>query len=251
VIDFFKPLGVHRVVDGNVKPDQVWVNTIAACDGTDIRRVILTGPPGSGKGSQAPRMVDRFGLKHLSTGDMLRAAVAEGTPLGKEAGPIMKSGGLVSDDLINGIVFETLSKPETACGFILDGYPRTVGQAEALNKFLSSRGERITDLVALNVPDEVLDERITGRRIHKSSGRSYHVKFNPPKVDGKDDVTGEDLIQRKDDTSEALKKRLGKYYDETKPVIGVFEPKGIVRNVNANQAFEKVWGEVLDAMTGQ
>jgi len=181
--------------------------------------VILTGPPGSGKGSQAPKMVEQYGLKHLSTGDMLRAAVAAETPLGKKASAIMEAGDLVDDELVNGIVGEALTNPECCNGVILDGYPRTVAQAEALVSLLKKWNRRVTHVIEIVVPTEILEERICGRRIHKPSGRSYHIKFAPPKVEGKDDVTGEDLIQRKDDNPESLKIRLEAYICLTKTLL--------------------------------
>jgi len=212
--------------------------------------VILTGPPGSGKGSQAPKMVERYGLKHLSTGDMLRAAVAAETPLGKKASTIMAAGKLVDDDLVNGIVGEALTDPECCNGVILDGYPRTVAQAEALVDLLKKWDCGVTHVIEIVVPSEILEERICGRRIHKPSGRSYHIKFAPPKVEGKDDVTGEDLIQRKDDNPESLKDRLKAYGDQTKPVVSFFKPFGVHKEVDGNAKPAEVWVRVQIAMDG-
>jgi len=210
--------------------------------------VILTGPPGSGKGSQAPKMVELYGLKHLSTGDMLRAAVAAGTPLGKKASAIMQAGDLVDDELVNGIVGEALTNPECSNGVILDGYPRTVPQAEALVSLLKKWNCGVTHVIEIVVPTEILEERICGRRIHKPSGRSYHIKFAPPKVEGKDDITGEDLIQRKDDNAESLKDRLKAYGDQTRPVVGYFQKFGVHKQVDGNLKPAEVWELIQKAM---
>ena len=176
--------------------------------------MILFGPPGSGKGSQAPNIVKALGIPQLSTGDMLRAAVAAGTEIGKKAQGVMQSGGLVSDDLVVSIIAERIQAADCASGFILDGFPRTVEQTKMLDEMLAKDGESVTYVVALQVPDEVLTERICGRWVHKASGRSYHIKFAPPKSLGGgepstetmlDDESGEPLMQRADDTEEALK----------------------------------------------
>eukprot|EP00429_Kryptoperidinium_foliaceum_P059777 CAMPEP_0176094320 /NCGR_PEP_ID=MMETSP0120_2-20121206/47265_1 /TAXON_ID=160619 /ORGANISM="Kryptoperidinium foliaceum, Strain CCMP 1326" /LENGTH=248 /DNA_ID=CAMNT_0017428263 /DNA_START=24 /DNA_END=770 /DNA_ORIENTATION=- len=217
--------------------------------------VMLFGPPGSGKGTQAPKVVEKVGAPQLSTGDMLRAAVAEGTEVGKQAKAVMESGGLVSDEIVCGIIAERIAKPDCAKGFVLDGFPRTVEQAKALDELLAKKGEAVTKILAFDVPSEILEERICGRWTHKESGRSYHAKFSPPKSmklldSGKpdpetmlDDATGEKLIQRDDDTAEALKSRLDKYYSQTTPVLDHYEPRGIVKHINANQAPEQVWTE--------
>eukprot|EP01084_Bolivina_argentea_P248958 416567_1 len=208
-------------LDADCKPTQVW-NMISACFSPAVC-MILIGPPGAGKGTQAPRLVDALGIPHLSTGDMLRAAVAAGTELGKKAKGLMDAGKLVSDDLVNGIVAEALNSGKCKNGFILDGYPRTVVQAQFLDKSLTDNGRKITHLVQLSVPDEELKVRILGRLIHKPSGRSYHVKFNPPKVEMKDDVTGEPLIRRGDDNEESLSKRLDAFAKQTQPVVTYYE----------------------------
>jgi len=187
-------------------------------DGID-RCVILIGPPGAGKGTQAPRLVNKFGIPHLSTGDMLRAAVAAETDLGLKAKGIMKDGGLVPDDLVNGIVAEALIGGECANGFILDGYPRTVDQARFLDETLKTKNRKISHLLRLNVPDQVLRTRILGRWIHRPSGRSYHTEFNPPQKEGTDDITGEPLSRRPDDNEQALNCRLKQFEMETVPVV--------------------------------
>merc|ERR1711935_610047 len=209
--------------------------------------MILFGPPGAGKGTHGPKIEDMLGIPQLSTGDMLRAAVSAGTEIGKKAEAIMKAGGLVSDEIVIGIIRDRIQEEDCKFGFILDGFPRTLAQAKALDKMLSVEGACVTKVVELEVPDSVLEERITGRWIHKKSGRSYHVKYAPPKsmkVDESgnpipesmtDDATGEPLMQRKDDTSDALIKRLKSYHGETVPILDHYRPNGVVRAVNANQ----------------
>eukprot|EP00339_Tiarina_fusa_P027492 CAMPEP_0117011314 /NCGR_PEP_ID=MMETSP0472-20121206/9754_1 /TAXON_ID=693140 ORGANISM="Tiarina fusus, Strain LIS" /NCGR_SAMPLE_ID=MMETSP0472 /ASSEMBLY_ACC=CAM_ASM_000603 /LENGTH=315 /DNA_ID=CAMNT_0004714079 /DNA_START=15 /DNA_END=962 /DNA_ORIENTATION=- len=222
--------------------------------------MILFGPPGAGKGTHGPKIEDLLNIPQLSTGDMLRAAVSAGTEVGKKAEAVMKAGGLVSDDIVIGIIRDRIKEADCKFGFILDGFPRTLPQAKALDKMLASEGARVTKVIELEVPDSVLEERITGRWIHKKSGRSYHVKYAPPKtmkVDGsgkpvpdsmKDDETGEALMQRKDDTSAALVKRLQGYHGETVPILEHYRPDGIVRAVNANQGMDGVWKEILGAL---
>jgi adenylate kinases len=192
---------------------------------------------------------------------MLRAAVAAQTEVGKKAQAIMKAGGLVSDDIVVGIIRDRIQQEDCKLGFILDGFPRTLEQAKALDKMLAEEGAAVTKVIELQVPDEILEERICGRWIHKSSGRSYHVKFAPPKSmkvdgDGKpvketmlDDETGEPLMQRPDDTSSALVKRLAGYHGETVPILKHYEPNGVVKTVNANQKMDGVWGEVLASLS--
>jgi len=222
--------------------------------------MIIFGPPGAGKGTHGPKIEILLGIPQLSTGDMLRAAVAAKTPVGVKAAAVMKAGGLVSDDIVIGIIRDRIREPDCKFGFILDGFPRTLVQAQALDKMLAEEGACVTKVVELQVPDEVLEERICGRWIHKSSGRSYHVKYAPPKsmkVDWrghvipesmKDDETGEPLMQRPDDTSAALIKRLKSYHGETVPILDHYQPNGIVTAVNANQGMDGVWGEVLSAL---
>merc|ERR1719210_122327 len=202
---------------------------------------MIFGPPGAGKGTQAPKLVEALQPSHLSTGDMLRAAVKNETELGLKAKAAMESGQLVSDELVIGIVTEALSNTEG--NFILDGFPRTVPQATALDAWLEANNRAITYICNLVVPFEILEERICGRWIHKPSGRSYHTKFAPPKVPGKDDETGEDLIQRKDDTAEALKTRLNAYSTSTMPILAHYNAinKETVKNIDANQQMEIVW----------
>lgn len=214
--------------------------------------IILFGPPGSGKGTHAPKIVEALGTPQLSTGDMLRAAVAAGTDVGKQAKAVMESGGLVSDDLVVGIIKDRISESDCANGFILDGFPRTVEQAKMLDECLAETNEAVGSVIALEVPDEILTERICGRWVHKASGRSYHVKFAPPKSlpDGAapteenmlDDETGEPCMQRADDTEEALKTRLEGYHAQTVPILEHYS--AVVSKVNANQDMDGVWKEI-------
>src|SRR5712692_4957993 len=182
-------------------------------------RLILLGPPGAGKGTQAAFIREKFGIPQISTGDMLRAAVKAGTPLGITAKKVMDRGELVSDDIIIGLVKERVQKNDCANGFLFDGFPRTIPQAEAVAEAL----EDIEHVVEIVVPDSAIVERMSGRRVHLPSGRTYHVKYNPPKVAGKDDVTGEALVQRDDDKEETVKNRLGVYHKQTEPLVHYYE----------------------------
>ena len=181
-------------------------------------RLILLGAPGAGKGTQATQICKKYGIPQISTGDMLRAAVKAGTPLGVEAKKVMDSGGLVSDDIIIGLVKERIAQPDCANGFLFDGFPRTIPQADAMK----TAGVKLDVVLEIDVPDEAIIERMSGRRAHLPSGRTYHVKFNPPKVDGKDDVTGEPLIQRDDDQEETVRKRLEVYQKQTRPLVDYY-----------------------------
>jgi len=178
-------------------------------------RLILLGGPGAGKGTQAAFLTEHFSIPQISTGDMLRAAVKAGTPLGKEAKKVMDAGGLVSDEIIMGLIKERLQEPDCSNGYLFDGFPRTIAQAEAMR----SEGIGVDYVVEIAVPDEEIIKRMSGRRVHLASGRTYHVEFNPPKDEGKDDVTGEPLIQRDDDKEETVRKRLQVYHDQTAPLI--------------------------------
>ncbi|NMG43697.1 adenylate kinase [Aromatoleum toluvorans] len=181
-------------------------------------RLILLGPPGAGKGTQANFIKEKFGIPQISTGDMLRAAVKAGTPLGIEAKKVMDAGGLVSDDIIIGLVKDRLQQDDCKSGYMFDGFPRTIPQADAMK----DAGVPIDFVLEIDVPDSEIVERMSGRRVHVASGRTYHVKYNPPKVAGKDDVTGEDLIQRDDDREETVKKRLEVYHAQTKPLVDYY-----------------------------
>jgi adenylate kinase len=181
-------------------------------------KLILLGAPGAGKGTQANYIKDKYNIPQISTGDMLRAAVKAGTPLGIEAKKIMDAGGLVSDDIIMGLIKERLTQPDCANGYLFDGFPRTIPQAEAMKNL----GINVDYVVEVDVPDAEIVKRMSGRRVHVASGRTYHVVFNPPKVAGKDDVTGEDLIQRADDAEETVLKRLEVYHSQTKPLVNFY-----------------------------
>jgi adenylate kinase len=217
--------------------------------------MILFGPPGAGKGTQAPAITQNLGIPQLSTGDMLRAAVHAQTDVGKAAQAVMKAGGLVSDEIVCGIISDRIKADDCKNGFILDGFPRTLVQARALDAMLAKTGEAVNSVVSLEVPDSVLEERICGRWMHKASGRSYHTKFAPPKsmqkVNGQvvassmlDDETGEPLYQRSDDTAAALQKRLHSYHSKTTPILQHYGPAGIVHSVNANQSIKHVFFDV-------
>lgn len=182
-------------------------------------RLILLGPPGAGKGTQAGFIKEAFRIPQISTGDMLRAAVNAGTPLGLAAKRVIDSGALVSDDIIIGLVKHRLREPDCAAGYLFDGFPRTIPQADALKH----AGVRLDYVLEIRVPDAVIVERMSGRYVHLASGRTYHVKFNPPRVPGKDDVTGEDLIQREDDRRETVQKRLAVYHAQTEPLIAYYQ----------------------------
>jgi len=181
-------------------------------------RLILLGAPGAGKGTQASFICQKFGIPQISTGDMLRAAVKAGTALGVEATKVMDAGGLVSDDIIIGLVKERIAQPDCAKGFLFDGFPRTIPQAEAMK----TAGVKLDAVLEIDVPDEAIIERMSGRRVHVASGRTYHVKFNPPKVAGKDDATGEPLILRDDDKEETVRKRLAVYQSQTRPLVDYY-----------------------------
>jgi adenylate kinase len=182
-------------------------------------RVILLGPPGAGKGTQATFIKERYGIPQISTGDMLRAAVKAGTPLGIAAKKVMDSGGLVSDEIIINLVKERLTAPDCSSGYLFDGFPRTIPQAEAMKL----AGVKIDAVLEIQVPDQDIIDRMSGRRVHVASGRTYHVKYNPPRQEGKDDVTGELLIQRDDDQESTVRKRLEVYHQQTRPLVDFYD----------------------------
>ncbi|KAL8718613.1 MAG: hypothetical protein Q9225_004276 [Loekoesia sp. 1 TL-2023] len=218
----------------------------AKIDGPSIR-MILMGPPGAGKGTQAPKIKEKYCACHLATGDMLRSQVAKKTALGREAKKIMDQGGLVSDEIMIGMIKGELeNNKECKQGFILDGFPRTVAQAERLDSMLEVKNQKLQHAVELQIDDGLLVSRITGRLIHPASGRSYHKIFNPPKETMKDDVTGEPLIQRTDDNAETLKKRLSTYHEQTSPVVAYYKKTGIWKPIDASQEPGQVWKSLLD-----
>jgi len=184
-------------------------------------RIILLGAPGAGKGTQAQIIMNRYGIPQISTGDMLRAAVKAGTELGVAAKKVMDEGGLVSDDIIIGLVKERITQPDCAKGFLFDGFPRTIPQAQAM----IDAGVNIDHVVEIRVADEEIIARLSGRRVHPGSGRVYHVLHNPPKVEGKDDVTGEDLVQRPDDSEATVRHRLDIYHSQTQPLVGFYQAR--------------------------
>ncbi len=185
-------------------------------------RIILLGAPGAGKGTQAQYITEKYGIPQISTGDMLRAAVKAGTPLGLKAKEVMDAGQLVSDEIIIGLVKERIEEADCEAGFLFDGFPRTIPQADALK----DAGVKIDAVVEIDVADEEIIKRMSGRRVHPGSGRTYHVVFNPPKVEGKDDVTGEDLVQRVDDQEETVRDRLNVYHEQTEPLISYYKGWG-------------------------
>ncbi len=204
-------------------------------------RLILLGAPGAGKGTQAKFICEKFGIPQISTGDMLRAAVKAGTPLGLEAKKVMDSGGLVSDDIIIGLVKDRLTQADCAKGYLFDGFPRTIPQAQAMK----DAGVPIDYVLEIDVPFDAIIDRMSGRRVHVASGRTYHVTFNPPKVAGKDDETGEDLIQREDDKEETVRKRLEVYDAQTRPLVDYYSgwaEKGDAQAKVAAPKYRKVKG---------
>lgn len=216
-------------------------------------RLILLGPPGAGKGTQANFIREKFAIPQISTGDMLRAAVKAGTPLGVEAKKVMDAGGLVSDDIIIGLVKDRLTQDDCASGYMFDGFPRTIPQADALKEAAVA----LDVVLEIDVPDADIIERMSGRRVHLASGRTYHVRFNPPKVVGKDDVTGEPLIQRDDDREETVRKRLEVYHAQTRPLVDYYTrwaesgdaaaPK--VRRISGQGAVEEITARVFGALS--
>ncbi len=206
-------------------------------------RMILVGPPGAGKGTQAARLVDKFKITHISTGDMFRAAKKEGTKLGLEAAEYMKDGGLVPDELTIAMVLERIKKPDCENGFMLDGFPRTRPQAEALDKALADAKLALDAVVLIEVPDELLTERAVGRRTDPQTGTIYHLKYNPPPADIVDR-----LQHRDDDTEEKVKTRLAKYHSETAPVVPFYESKGVLKRVDGNTKPDDVFQRIADVL---
>jgi len=204
-------------------------------------RIILLGAPGAGKGTQAQFLMEKFGIPQISTGDMLRSAIKAGTELGKEAKAVMDAGQLVSDDLIIGLVKERVAEDDCKSGFLLDGFPRTIPQADAMK----TNGIDVDNVIEFDVPDAVIVDRMAGRRVHSGSGRVYHLVYNPPKVEGKDDVTGDDLSIRPDDEESTVRKRLGIYHEQTLPLADYYKAEAAANNckyitIDGTQQVEKV-----------
>ncbi len=202
--------------------------------------IILFGAPGAGKGTQAKELIKKYGIPQISTGDILRTAIANQTPLGLEAKKLMDQGKLVSDEIVNGLVEARLQESDCENGFILDGFPRTVIQAESLDRIMEKIGKEIDKVIALNVNDEEIIERITGRRVSRKTGKIYHIKYNPP-IDEKE----EDLEQRADDNEETVKKRLAVYNEQTAPVLDYYKKKGKVFEVDGTRGLEKITEDIV------
>ncbi|MBO8143227.1 MAG: adenylate kinase [Thermodesulfobacterium sp.] len=210
--------------------------------------IIFLGPPGAGKGTQAKILVEKYGIPQISTGDMLREHVAKGTELGMKAKEYMEKGQLVPDEIILSMVKERLSQDDAQKGFILDGFPRTVAQAEALDKLLEEMGKKIEYVLALIVPDEELVTRLTGRRTCKNCGMMYHIKFKPPKVEGKCDACGGELYQRADDNEETVRNRLKVYHEQTAPLIEYYKKKGVLFEVDGNKSIEEITQQLINIL---
>jgi adenylate kinase len=212
-------------------------------------RIILLGAPGAGKGTQAQFLMNKYGIPQISTGDMLRAAIKEGTELGLEAKKVMDAGQLVSDELIIGLVKERIAKEDCANGFLLDGFPRTIPQADAMKE----NGISVDYCLEFDVPDEVIVDRMSGRRVHPGSGRVYHIVYNPPKEEGKDDVTGEELVIRPDDEAETVRKRLAIYHEQTQPLVDYYKAEADAGNtkfatIDGTQEVETVSGKLAEIL---
>ncbi|AEH52198.1 MULTISPECIES: adenylate kinase [Heyndrickxia] len=212
--------------------------------------LVLMGLPGAGKGTQAEKIIDKYAIPHISTGDMFRAAIKEETELGLKAKSFMDKGELVPDEVTIGIVRERLSKDDCKNGFLLDGFPRTVAQAEALENILSSLGKRLDYVINIEVDREILTERLTGRRICENCGATYHLVFNPPKTEGVCDKCGGPLYQRPDDNAETVGNRLDVNMKQTRPLLDFYEEKGYLRNVNGQQDIHQVFADI-DQLLGQ
>ncbi|MCX7779972.1 MAG: adenylate kinase [Negativicutes bacterium] len=213
--------------------------------------ILLMGPPGAGKGTQAAKLVEEFGIPHISTGDMFRAAVKEGTPLGRQAKEFMDAGQLVPDSVTIGIVKERLAKPDCQEGFILDGFPRTTEQAEALDRTLQELGIRLDRVINIIVPDSELVSRMTGRRICRGCGATYHVKFNPPRTGSICDKCRGELYQRDDDREETVTKRLAVYQAQTRPLIEYYQDKGLYTEIDGQQDIDKVMSDIVASLKGK
>ena len=210
--------------------------------------LLLMGPPGAGKGTQAERLIEKYQVPHISTGDMFRAAVKQGTELGKEAKRYMDAGQLVPDEVTIGIVREGLARPECKDGFVLDGFPRTIEQAEQLDIILANLAIKLDGVIDITVPDNELIDRITGRRICKACGATFHVIFNPPKIEGVCDRCGGTLYQRDDDKEETVKKRVDVYNKQTRPLIDYYTKQGIYKKIDGLQDIDKVFSDIIESI---
>lgn len=211
-------------------------------------RIILLGPPGAGKGTQAAGIVEKYNIPHISTGDIFRKNIKEGTELGKKAKEYMDKGLLVPDELTVGLVTDRITQDDCKNGFMLDGFPRNVYQAEHLNSFLKNSNISLDKVINIEVDKSILVERAVGRRICKSCGATFHIKFNPPKVDGVCDVCQGELYQRADDTEETVSKRIQVYLDETKPLVDYYTSQCIIANINGQQSIDKVFEDIVNAL---
>ena len=213
--------------------------------------LMLLGAPGAGKGTQAKFLIEKFGIPQISTGDILRAAVKEGTPMGVKAKECMESGALVSDDIIVGIIEDRLAKEDCQKGFILDGFPRTIPQAESLEVVLAKMGKKLEKVISLTVPDSDLIERLTGRRVCTACGASFHISFNKSKAEGKCDYCGAELVQRKDDNIETVSNRLEVYKSQTAPLIDFYKNRGVYFELNGAQDIDKINGDIISIVEGK
>ena len=211
-------------------------------------RIMLIGPPGGGKGTQAKFIEESLSIPQISTGDMLRENVKNGTPLGKEAKEFMNNGELVPDNVILNMMKKRLLEDDCANGYILDGFPRTIPQAEGLTSLLSDIDQELDLVVLLDLKDDIIVQRMGGRRVHPDSGRVYHIEYNPPKVDNKDDITGEDLIIRPDDQEDTVRKRLDVYHEQTAPLISYYDEKSILNKINAEGNIETIKTRVKEVI---
>jgi adenylate kinase len=211
-------------------------------------RLVLLGPPGAGKGTQASAIVKKYNIPHISTGDIFRANIKEGTDLGKKAKEYMDKGLLVPDELVVSIVKDRLTKDDCANGFLLDGFPRTVNQAEALDAELSSMGLKLDKVINIDADSNTLIERAIGRRICKECGATYHIKFNPPKVEGKCDKDDSPLFQRDDDVEETVRTRINVYFEQTQPLIDYYQEKGLILNIDGTKPIDDIFDTIVEAL---
>ena len=216
-----------------------------------MKKLLLLGPPGAGKGTQAKFISERYNIPQIATGDMLRQAIEAKSALGLAVKNAMNAGKLIADDIMIALVQERLSRADCQQGFILDGFPRTLPQATMLDQMLAKSGSSLTKVIHFNLADETVVKRVTGRRIHPGSGRSYHTVFNPPKNTGVDDQTGEPLIQRKDDNENTIKTRLQSYHNKTSPLIEYYRKQGVLATVQADQSIEQVYRDVMAVLPGK